>query len=121
MTELRAQWYQRNKEYVERYHSDPAFKFKRLCKDRIIHALNNKGLHKSDRTVRYLNCSISFLIKWFDDEMTIDNHGEYWHIDHVIPINTFDLNRPIDIFLCFSWFNLSPLKGSENMSKHDSV
>lgn len=130
MTELQSHWYQnnkekRNKEYNERYHSDPLFKFKCLCKRRIQVAFKNKNLQKSNKTIKYLNCDISFLIEWFklcfDSNMTLENHGIYWHMDHVIPVNTFDLTNEEDVLLCFSWFNLSPLNGSENMSKHDSI
>ena len=130
MTELQAQWYQnnkekRNQEYNERYHNDPLFKFQRLCKSRIQIAFRSRGLQKANKTVKYLNCPISWLTYWFSycftPEMTLENHGPYWHMDHVIPVNLFDLTDPLQVFLCFSWFNLSPLKGSENMSKHDSI
>lgn len=130
MSELQAEWYQRNKEkrnedYNRRYHSDVTFKFKVLCKSRIQTAFKTKDMRKSDKTVQYLNCSIPWLIEWFTTcftaEMTVENHGDYWHMDHVIPINTFDLTDPEQIKLCFSWYNLSPLSASENMAKHDSI
>lgn len=130
MTELQARWYQenkekRNEEYIQRYHSDPVFRFKVLCKSRIHHALRAKGLQKSDKTVKYLNCSISWLVQWFQfcfsPEMTLENQGTYWHMDHVIPINLWDLTDPIHVLHCFSWYNLSPLPGNENMAKHDTI
>ena len=96
-----------------------------MCKSRIWEALNSRNLKKSNKTIAYLNCSIPWLIEWlsfcFDSSMTLDNHGSHWHIDHVIPVNKFDLTDPIQVEFCFSWFNLSPLKGSENMSKHDKI
>jgi len=130
MTKLQAEWYQQNKEkrneeYRHRYHSDPTFKFKQLCKRRILMAFKSQELQKAKQTVDYLNCSIHWLIEWlkfcFSSEMTLENHGKYWHIDHVIPINKFDLTDSWQIYFCFSWFNLSPMIGSENMSKHDTL
>lgn len=130
MAELQAQWYQRNKpkrnaEYNARYHTDPEFRFKQLCKRRIQAALHGKHLQKSDKTVKYINCSIPWLIQWFQfcfsPEMTLENHGNYWHMDHVIPINHWDLNDPVHVLHCFSWYNLSPLPGGENISKHDTI
>ena len=130
MTELQAQWYQRNKEkrneeYNARYHSDPAFRFKVLCKRKIQMAFDSKNLAKSNKTIQYLNCDIPWLVKWFTycftPEMTLENHGAYWHMDHVIPVNTFNLSDPEQVTLCFSWYNLSPLQANENMSKHDSI
>jgi hypothetical protein len=130
MTQLQAEWYQRNKEkrneeYNRRYHSDPVFKFKVSCKGRIHSAFNAKGMQKSNRTLEYLNCSIPWLMAWFEYNfnpgMTFENHGPYWHMDHVIPINLFDLTDPMHVLLCFSWFNLSPLEANSNMSKHDTI
>ena len=73
----------------------------------------------------YIGCNPYHVKEWLENcligKMTIKNHGPYWHIDHVVPINTFDLSEEKNHLLCFSWFNLSPLKGSENMSKHDSI
>lgn len=130
MAELRARWFQENKAYVAeknrlRYHSDPVYKLSKTCKRRIQLAFKDASLHKSERTVEYLGCSVPYLLEWFsrcfDEKMTIHNHGTYWHMDHVIPINTLDLTDPKQVRLCFSWFNLSPLIGSENCSKHDKI
>ena len=130
MTKLQADWYQRNKpkrnkKYNERYHTEFSFKLKYNCRKRIINAFKSQSLRKSGKTIKYLNCSILFLIKWFKycftSEMNVDNHGTYWHMDHVIPTNKFDLTDQEQVELCFSWYNLSPLKGSENLSKHDTI
>ncbi len=130
MTELQALWYQenkerRNEEYNRRYHSDPVFKFQQLCRRRIGMAFSDQDLRKSNNTIEYLNCSVPWLIQWFtycfSSEMTLENHGSYWHMDHVIPVNLFDLTDPVQVYFCFSWFNLSPLPGSENMSKQDTI
>jgi hypothetical protein len=130
MTKLQADWFQRNKlkrneKNVERYRNDLTYKLRHNCKVRIQHAFKNQNLRKSDKTIEYLNCSIPFLIEWFEfcftSEMNVDNHGTYWHMDHVIPVNKFDLTDSEEITLCFSWYNLSPLKGSENISKHDTI
>lgn len=125
-----AEWHQRNREklnekYNQRYRLDPEFRFKQLCTKRIQGAFRDKGMQKSNKTVSYLNSSISWLIGWlkfcFSLEMTMENHGEHWHMDHVIPVNTFNLNDPKQVELCFSWYNLSPLKASENLSKSDTI
>jgi hypothetical protein len=130
MSKLQAKWYQDNKEkrneqWRERYSIDLIFKLHYSCKSRINKALHKKNLHKSNRTIEYLNCSIQFLIRWYEKcmtgDMTIDNHGKLWHIDHVIPINKFDLTNENEIILCFSWYNTMPLLGSENLSKHDNI
>ena len=57
-------------------------------------------------------------------KMNLDNKGTYWHIDHVIPVNKFKFNednKKEDIDNCFSWFNVMPIKGKDNMEKKDSI
>ena len=53
--------------------------------------------------------------------MTWSNYGIYWHCDHVIPANKFNLNNPTQILLCFNWKNLSPLTKKDNMNKKDKI
>ncbi len=52
--------------------------------------------------------------------MTWDNHGLYgWHIDHVVPLSSFDLTDHKQVKKACHWFNLQPLWAKENLSKHD--
>ena len=83
-----------------------------------------KGIDTSYKTL--VGCSEEILRKWlefqFDDQMTWDNLGTYWHIDHILPINKFDLDSNPDAkFICFNWKNLQPLPAFENQSKSDSI
>jgi hypothetical protein len=76
------------------------------------------------RCMEYLGCSIDFLKEWFkfqfnliDENMTLENHGTYWEIDHVKPVSSFDLTIEDDIKQCFHWTNVSPLEKSLNKKK----
>lgn len=62
---------------------------------------------------------MTHLEKKFTSEMSWENYGTYWHIDHKTPIAVFNFNRPedIDFRLCWSIKNLQPLEAKENMSK----
>jgi hypothetical protein len=48
--------------------------------------------------------------------MTWENHGS-WHIDHRIPICSFDLKEEEEQKKCFHYTNLQPLWAAENLSK----
>jgi hypothetical protein len=68
---------------------------------------------------------MTFFKKWiefrFVDNMNWENYGKYWHIDHILPINQFDLSCDNDIQICFNWTNLQPLFAKENQSKSDKI
>ena len=130
MKELQAEWFQDNKEKItkknnERYHNDYEYKLKSITSSRIRIALKKSKCVKNHRTLKYLGAKIDDFKKWleynFTSEMNMDNHGIYWHMDHVIPINTFKLSDDEQAKMCFNWKNVVPLKCSENLSKHDKI
>lgn len=61
---------------------------------------------------------ITHLENQFTEGMGWDNYGE-WHIDHIIPIDFFNITSVEceDFKKCWSLNNLQPLWGSENISK----
>ena len=68
-------------------------------------------------------CSKEDLIKHlesqFTDGMTWENYGE-WHIDHIRPCCSFNLEDPEEQKTCFHWTNLQPLWAIDNMKKGGS-
>jgi len=83
-----------------------------------------KGM-KTKHTIEHLGCDIDFLKKWleynFTEQMTWENYGTYWHVDHVIPCSKFDLTTDDNISNCFRWTNLQPLKGLLNIMKQNKI
>jgi hypothetical protein len=51
----------------------------------------------------------------------MDNYGDVWHIDHVIPLSKFDLEKEENIELAFNWRNTMPLAANENLSKNNKI
>ena len=82
-------------------------------------------LHKETSTMSYIGCPIQYLREWFESvftpEMNWDNYGDYWHIDHVIPVHLFDLNDETEKKICWNWTNLAPLERSTNCSKKCTI
>ena len=127
MRQLQSDWHQRNKEKInakfrERYNNEPEFKLKKNVQRRIQYCLHGE---KKDRTMNYLGTTLDKFKEWlqfnFDDNMTFENYGLYWHMDHVIPVDTFDMTKDEDVYICFNWRNISPMKGPENISKHNKI
>lgn len=57
----------------------------------------------------------------FSNEMTFENYGKYWHIDHIIPQCLFDFSKVEEITKCWSLRNLRPLVGKDNIRKNSKL
>ncbi len=99
------------------------FKLEACLRTRFIQALKNNT--KKNHTFTYIGCTISELKTWleynFKDDMTWENHGKLWHIDHIIPCASFDLSNEEHIYKCFHWSNLAPLIAIENYKKSSKI
>jgi hypothetical protein len=89
--------------------------------------LRNAVVRKDKSTIDYVGISNKELLKWieyqfqFDDNISWDNYGTYWQIDHVIPCESFDLTKEENIYTCFNWTNLRPLEKQENNKKKNKI
>jgi len=84
---------------------------------------NKRGLHWEKFvgfTFRELQ---KHLEKQFKPEMTWDNYGTTWHIDHKIPVAAFNFRTygDIDFKRCWSLDNLQPMFTFDNLSKNDHL
>jgi hypothetical protein len=80
-----------------------------------------RGKIKSERTHQLLGCEIlelkAWLSGWFEPEMTFENYGKSWHIDHNRPCSSFDLSKAEEQRRCFHYLNLRPLFAKDNLRK----
>lgn len=92
----------------------------------IRHALRQPGERRGRPSQDFypeLGCSIGawkqHLEKQFTQDMTWDNHGSHWQIDHIIPKHKFDL--PKEINQCFHYTNTRPLLRLDNLQMRKNV
>lgn len=66
-----------------------------------------------------INDLIQHLEKQFDSNMTWENYGSHWHLDHIKPQSLFKFETPDDIEFkkCWALENLQPLEAKENIKK----
>jgi hypothetical protein len=80
---------------------------------------------KQNKTIEYLGCNTEEFYNWmlynFDDVLTLDNYGSFWHIDHVIPISHFNLENEHEQSIAFNWKNTMPLSAKENCTKNNRL
>lgn len=112
----------RNARERERNNTDPQFRLAKNLRSRLWYAL--KGKTKSASTMALLGCTVAYLIKHLESQfqpgMTWENQKE-WHVDHMMPCASFDLEDPEQQKQCFHYTNLQPMWATENMSKNDKV
>jgi hypothetical protein len=82
-------------------------------RSRLANAVQNRI---KNPTITELGCSIKdfkkYLEKQFDENMTWENYGEYWEIDHIFPLSKGG---------SFHYTNTQPLTINENRSKKDKI
>ena len=83
------------------------------------------GNKKGGSAVRDLGISVEglklHLESMFKEGMTWENYGPLWHVDHIIPLISFDLEDRAQFLAAAHFTNLQPLWASENIHKSDSV
>jgi hypothetical protein len=113
-------WRKANPDYEkERIKTDVQFKLIKRIRSRLRTAMRKN--YKSGSAIKDLGCSISelkiHLEARFDANMTWENWGPYWHIDHILPLASFDLTDRDQFLRAAHWSNLQPLEKIANMRK----
>lgn len=117
-------WFKNNPEYLgeyikNRYRNDIEYKIKNNLRSRLYHAI--KGTVKFSSSLELLGCSIEELkeyIKYkFLPEMSWENHGEIWELDHIIGCANFNLTILEEQQKCFHYTNLQPLFKTTEIAK----
>ena len=103
---------------AKKYATDIQHQLKMLIYAQMHQALKSK----KNTTLSYLGCDLDTFKKHlesqFDDKMTWENRGQYgWHIDHIKPVNTFDLTKEDRILECWNYTNLRPLWWEDNLTR----
>jgi hypothetical protein len=118
-----------NKEYLPikkqniklRRQYDTNFRIKEVLRSKIHKVL--KG-HPTSYFI-LLDCDMNTFKRWiefqFNKEMCWDNYGKVWEIDHILPINAFNMEYELDKKVCFNWTNLQPLNKNENREKYKKI
>lgn len=116
--EYKKDWVKRKRE------EDYIFKLKMDLRTRFNHMISDYHLFKWRSTFTYIGCSIEDFVKYienqFQEGMSWDNYGS-WHIDHILPLDCFNLKEERELFIAWNYRNLQPLWASENCSKSNKV
>lgn len=103
--------------YMKKKRRDPYWRLAKNTSKSIWECLKNK---KNQLTwLKFVDYSLQDLITHleskFKPEMTWNNYGEYWHLDHIKPLSLFNLE--LEFKDAWSLSNLQPLEAKLNWSK----
>lgn len=110
---------------VKRSKMDPAFRVDHGMRTLVCRGLRNKKAGRSwENLVGYTTQDlIIHLEKQFDEHMTWDNYGPYWHVDHIIPKSSFHYKTAEEESFkkCWALDNLQPMEKMENLKKSNKI
>jgi len=122
-------WRNANKDRVrsverERYKNDPIWRMMKCLRVRQRQFFNGQG--RSLSMVRDMGCTKEFfrqhITRQLTGNMTLENYGTVWHLDHIYPLARANIvNDPIHFLAAANWRNLQPLPGPDNWEKSDTV
>lgn len=127
--ELNKQWYLSNREQdiadsveyqKKRKQYDPGFRILKNLRLRVRAVMI--GNYKSGCAVKNLGCNSEelkvYLESKFQPGMSWDNYGKYgWHIDHIKPLCSFNLQNEEELSTACHYTNLQPLWAKDNLKK----
>jgi hypothetical protein len=117
---------QHTKYWNNRYQNDPEFRIKHNFRRRLLKFLEG---NVTARMEYYVGCTLAELklhieSLWLEG-MTWENHSfTGWHIDHIVPVSSFDYNEgklEESLKKCWHYSNLQPLWAKDNLAKSNKL
>lgn len=98
------------------------YRLRKSARARLHGALD--GRYKPETTMKIIGCSVHelklHLEKQFKDGMCWENYGLHgWHMDHIKPIASYNLDNRDELYKACHYTNLQPLWADENIRKKD--
>lgn len=113
--------YQKKK---QRLNTDLQFKLSESIRARVRVILGDNKVIKP-KTENLIGCTLERFIQHlqtgFYDNISLENHGNIWHLDHIIPCNWFDLTDIKQIKALCHYTNLQPLLIKDNSIKSNRL
>lgn len=109
-----------NKHEREKRAEDIQYRLRDNIRSRFRQAL--RGITKGLGAIKALGCTIEYLKQYLESKfqlgMSWDNYGFYgWHIDHIVPLASFDLTDINQVKKACHYTNLQPLWAEDNLRK----
>jgi hypothetical protein len=116
---IKIKWHNAN------YNSNPQYTIERKLRHRLYMAI--KKLYKSGSSVLDLGCTVPVLLVYLNLDciykygIPYTRNEHLFHIDHIIPLSSFDLTDRNQLLKAVNWSNLQILTIRENLMKGDKA
>ena len=105
----------------ERRKTDLNFKLLSNIRTRTSNAFRSQN----NKMNKLIGCCNSFFKNWIIYQlygnMTLENYGKVWCLDHCIPLSKINLSNENDLYKSTNWVNLRPMYMNENLIKGDKI
>lgn len=117
----------RNAKEKEKLANDPLYALKKRLRNNLLVYVKKAGRKKQCSTSELLGCSFEEFKAYFESKFS---EGMTWelfcnggsiHIDHIIPVDAFNLLNADELKKCFHYTNLQPLWKEDNLKKSNKM
>lgn len=102
--------------------TDPNFHIRENLRCQLRHLIHKQRFSKKFENI--IGCDWNMfklhMEALFSNEMSWDNYGSYWCVDHIKPCVMFDLTKKEQQKECFHYTNIQPLERNKNCKKASS-
>lgn len=118
-------WRKYEREYRHcRRQEDMFFKIKSNLSSRLSDLINKRIV--GVKTQELLGCDRDTLLQHLESQfiegMNWGNYGlKGWHVDHIIPLSSYDLSKEDEVKRACNYLNLQPLWWYDNLEKGDKI
>lgn len=109
-----------NKRSRERRKEDPLHRLTLNIRRALYKSLKRAKLKKENRTFKYVSCSPNFLLERLERQRIERGLSEY-AVDHMLPIDSFDLKDAEELRRCWHFSNLQALSPEDNLRKSNKI
>jgi len=115
-----------NERARNRFHYNIQSNLRTTIRGRIGKALERYNIKTPKKTIKYIGCTVpelkAHLEAQFKSGMSWENHSNHgWHIDHILPLASFDLTKEENLYKACHYTNLQPLWAIDNLKKNDKL